>query len=85
MFYVKVLAINRGEAQKVLTTKLVISDRAKNGILSWLNKKWILPNAAGTTISISHVCFDNLYDFSLIQKYSRTALLIVLSEAFTFL
>ena len=43
----KVLAINRGESMKVLTTRVFMSEEAKNGILSWLRNKWIPSNTAG--------------------------------------
>ena len=48
----QILAINRGDEQKILTVKMYMGEQAKNKIVTWLKRKWMPHHGAGISITI---------------------------------
>ena len=52
----QVLALNRGEQNKVLTVKLTIPKPVENQFLTQLHKTWVPCDAPGNVINLFPLC-----------------------------
>lgn len=67
----QVLAINRGESMKVLTTRGFMSEEAKNDILSWLRNKWIPSNTAALNKKLLNASIKDSFKRLIEKNYLR--------------
>ncbi|XP_065059999.1 S1 RNA-binding domain-containing protein 1-like [Rhopilema esculentum] len=67
----QILAINRGEEQKVLMTKLFMSQNARRNILVWLKTKWVPNSAIGTNRSILTAAVEDAFKRLIEKKFLK--------------
>jgi len=67
----QVLALNRGEQNKILTVKLTIPTRVENQFLAHLRKTWIPSEASGSIKKLFGTAVDDAYNRLIKPKISR--------------